>query len=79
MNFTLAYCVSYYMSPRQLSATFLSARDYVMNTSKENIACASSFDIEDGSSSYFLYKIWSFHCDDYEEWRHLGCYALWLL
>jgi hypothetical protein len=24
-------------------------------------------------------KIWGFHSGDYEEWRLLGCYAVWLL
>jgi hypothetical protein len=24
-------------------------------------------------------KIWSFHGDDYEEWRLQGCYAVWIL
>jgi hypothetical protein len=24
-------------------------------------------------------KIWGFHGGDYEEWRLLGCYAVWLL
>jgi hypothetical protein len=24
-------------------------------------------------------KIWGFHGSDYEEWRLLGCYAVWLL
>jgi hypothetical protein len=27
----------------------------------------------------WLCKIWGFHCSDYEEWRLLGCYAMWLL
>jgi hypothetical protein len=24
-------------------------------------------------------KIWGFHGSEYEEWHHLGCYAVWLL
>jgi hypothetical protein len=27
----------------------------------------------------WLCKIWGFHGGDYEEWRLLGCYAVWLL
>jgi hypothetical protein len=27
----------------------------------------------------YLCKIWGFHDGDYEEWRLLGCYAVWLL
>jgi hypothetical protein len=30
-------------------------------------------------SQLMLYKIWRFHGGDYEEWRLLGCYAVWLL
>jgi hypothetical protein len=26
-----------------------------------------------------LCKIWHFHGGDYEEWSHLGSYAVWLL
>jgi hypothetical protein len=26
-----------------------------------------------------LRKIWGFHGSDYEEWRLLECYAMWLL
>jgi hypothetical protein len=26
-----------------------------------------------------IYKIWGFHGGDYEEWRLLGCYAMWFL
>jgi hypothetical protein len=25
------------------------------------------------------WKTWGFHSGDYEEWRLLGCYAVWLL
>jgi hypothetical protein len=31
------------------------------------------------SSQLMLCKIWGFHGSDYEEWRHLRCYAVWLL
>jgi hypothetical protein len=31
------------------------------------------------SSNYAKRKIWGFHGGDYEEWRLLGCYAVWLL
>jgi hypothetical protein len=30
-------------------------------------------------SQLMLCKIWGFHDVDYEEWRLLGCYAVWLL
>jgi hypothetical protein len=30
-------------------------------------------------SNILLSKIWGFHGGDYEEWRLLGCYALWLM
>jgi hypothetical protein len=26
-----------------------------------------------------LCRIWGFHGGDYEEWRRLECYAVWLL
>jgi hypothetical protein len=26
-----------------------------------------------------LCKIWGFHGGDYEEWRPVGCYAVWFL
>jgi hypothetical protein len=26
-----------------------------------------------------LFKMWGFHGGDYEEWRLLGCYAMWFL
>jgi hypothetical protein len=31
------------------------------------------------ATSLLQCKIWGFHGDDYEEWRLLGCYAVWLL
>jgi hypothetical protein len=31
------------------------------------------------NTSFELCKIWGFHSNDYEEWRLLRCYAVWLL
>jgi hypothetical protein len=35
--------------------------------------------IYSNSQNVFGRKIWGFHGDDYEEWRLLGCCAVWLL
>jgi hypothetical protein len=31
------------------------------------------------SSQLMLFKIWGFHGSDYEGYRVLGCYTVWLL
>jgi hypothetical protein len=35
--------------------------------------------LEASSKRPWWCKIWGFHGGDYEEWRLLGCYAVWLL
>jgi hypothetical protein len=35
--------------------------------------------IVDTEFNLFLCKVWGFNGGDYEEWRLLGCYAVWLL
>jgi hypothetical protein len=44
-----------------------------------NVNFAKIFVAETRNKQTVLRKVWGFHGGDYEEWRLLECYAVWLL
>jgi hypothetical protein len=54
--------------------------DAVWRLFKENVSPPSSrWNESVARNKGCIFNIWGFHGGDYEEWRLLGCYAVWLL